>query len=357
MRITAPGHRTRPAFTMVEMLIVVAIIAALAALTAAGIFFAVGGQQANNTTSQIQPISKALEIHWKAVLDEARKDTPTDAMRLLAGSDPSGDRLKVLWAKTRLVEAFPVSSAEILANPLYNIYLADPGAPTVFYPLIPLPQRKYIRSYQDALRGRNASLTPDGITPFAESSACLLIALSKVKRAGHQLEVDTLGPIVGDLYTHAQGDNVKDIIDGFGKPVGFYRFGWTNTTANNPPAPNLQILNPAGNGSKEFRFADPIDKGGTLLNASWSGSAIIVRVGPTGTPSTTTRGAVFETLFHRIAFAPNVAQYVVPTVVSAGPDKKFGLFLPAQVAARGLARNPSSPDGFDDNVYSYELKD
>ena len=93
----------------------------------------------------------------------------------------------------------------------------------------------------------------------------------------------------------------------WGRALAFYRFPWNNA--------DLQTANPAAPGSRNFKFSDPIDTGGTLMNNTWYSS---------GARTT------FEQQFHEIKnqmAGPRIgnANYVIPVIVSGGPNGKMDI--------------------------------
>jgi prepilin-type N-terminal cleavage/methylation domain-containing protein len=331
----------RRAFTLTELLIVIAIIAIIMGLTAAGIFLWMSNQQQANTEGSMRTVFRTLQQHWNYVVEEAKKETPSDAIRLYAragpgGSDPTGERARVLWIKVRLMEAFPQTFSEInndasvKGDPVFNFLYKDVGF-TIGQPAIPPTRRKYLVNYQRLTGGKQAAI--DAAT---ESSACLLIALS-VSRAGYKIDPDQLGPAVFD----SDGDGIKEVVDGWRQPLQFYRFAW-GTSQLPGHFGGIQELNPAPASSKGATAADPLDPGGVL--AGWT---------PTipGSPRNQ-----YEQLFHRIGTVdPTIdppVRYVIPVLVSNGPDRKLGLPSPRAAVSSGLV---AASDGLD-NLYSFNLQ-
>lgn len=305
----------RPAFTLVEMLVVIAIIAILSAITVGAVIKMTSAGKLSNTRSIMGSIDKTLKEHWAYVVAEAKKETglsvPFAVMNATFGPDATGgDRNRIIWIKMRLMEAFPVSFAEV-ANP----YPYATG-------IIPTTMRKYNATYQQALAAKKA-----GTLATTESSACLLMSLA-ITRNGTSLSSDVLGT---SYVTDTDGDAIPELVDGWGNPLTFFRFPTQN--------PYLQAALPVKPGAKA-KFADPLDPDGVFLN--WAPSIFRTK---------------FETNVHVINFgATATASYVVPTIVSSGPDGIPGLNTTVK---NNMAVVPPVPPKIipdeADNVYSFLL--
>src|SRR5947209_1365248 len=109
----------RDGFTFVELLVVIAILAVLMGLVVAGIFTTVESQRQSNTEAAMRTVMQTLDKHWKFVIDQAKKESPSLAAKILAGGtvaangdDANLQRAQAIWIKLRLMEAFPVRSEE-----------------------------------------------------------------------------------------------------------------------------------------------------------------------------------------------------------------------------------------------------
>ena len=263
------------------------------------------------------------------------------------------------------MEAFPVTYAEVLT-------------PTVLATYIPAGKQKpHFAKYQTLLAGKLSG----GV---GESSACLLMALKTLASDGVSVE-DQLSYAVAN--TDGKNAATPTLIDAWGTPMAFFRF---------PTGGIAQAANPATVGSTAAKFSDPTDSGGTLLNSTWYNA--------TSPPSPTNR-QTFESQFHPITptqawvaktppqtynvgdsvfynstayrcilanssvlptnaanWTPSGAYYVIPVIVSAGKDRRFGL---NNVDVNGNDIFPLSPEmslptlqtPYDqDNIYSFTLR-
>ena len=147
------------------MLVVIALIGVLAGLVAFAVTKVIGSQQGSNTQATIRTVQKVLNEHYAYVVAEAREGEtglsgPFAAIDNVFGPDDGGgERNRIIWVKMRLMEAFPMSYAEILHPFPYTAHI------------IPLNLRKYNGTYLEALGGR----TRDNNGGATESSACLLM--------------------------------------------------------------------------------------------------------------------------------------------------------------------------------------
>jgi prepilin-type N-terminal cleavage/methylation domain-containing protein len=273
------GKKTRFGFTLVELLVVIAIIGILAALTTAAVFVTMSMQQRRNTVNTIRVLDKIMHDRWNEVITKSKQETPSAPVMALAGGN--GERARVIWAKVRLVEAFPQSYAE----------MSDPKSIVNNY--IPVNDRKtHFKKYQSLVLGKT------GGGP-GESAACLLMALKTLGANDVALDDQLKYAIV-----NTDGPNkIDSLTDGWGRPLRFTRFD---------VSPVVQAANPAVAGNKAFNFADAVDPDGSLLNGTWY---------PSGLRSQFEIGSATVVGFHTIALVPPTrANYVVPVIASNGKD-------------------------------------
>ena len=220
---TAARGGSRAAFTLIELLIVIAIIALLVTLSVAAVFRTLASQQARATEATLEKVASVLDRQVKAVVDEAKGEAvPPSVFTQLAGNDAR--RARVIWIKLRLKQEFPTSYAEA-HNPAPG-YLAGKNA----YKVLPAAAND----------------------PATESSACLLLALTQSRRGVTWDADQSLG---AGCTRDTDGDGAREIIDAWGTALYFVRWPTTN------PDLNPNGLTPGIN--------DNQDPDGLLSDPSW----------------------------------------------------------------------------------------
>jgi prepilin-type N-terminal cleavage/methylation domain-containing protein len=277
------GRRPRRAgFTLMELLVVIALIAILMALALGGTFQVIETQRQSNTENALRAIDKVLQQQWMKVIEEARGEQPSHAVKVMAGNDPR--RAQVLWVQLRLIEAFPENFAEIQNPTVYQNYTVTNT------PFIPVNQRKNNGTYLKKLQTRKGTTSP-----ATENIACLFMALD-INRGGVRLSSDTLADSIRDT----DGDGLRELVDSWGVPLKFVRFPisgsavYTELDQSYTPPPK------AGGNRR-----DPLDPEGVMMvgSAVWDGKT-------------------FQALFRPIA-----DRYHVPIISSAGRNGRHEVVL------------------------------
>jgi prepilin-type N-terminal cleavage/methylation domain-containing protein len=305
----------RSAYTLVEILVVVAILAILTALIVGAVMRTTGSAQVKATTTEINALKRVLTQQWNFVADDARNGPkgPTATSvhdwvkNTFAGSDQDSERrLKVIYTKLRLKQAFPQSLAEVLRPSGYAASLDLP------------PYQPYVAALNEmGFTSANVSTTPQ---PW-ESAVCLYLALTIGPNGGGSGgELDKYSAIV-------DGNKARGFVDSWGQPLAFCR--WPTASAE---------LNPSGptNGTN-----DTGDPNGYLCENAWLSSATYTGNFQKSLHAIATRGpgSTAGTTVPR-------SYKLQPLIVSGGPDRKLGL---------NTSLGTTSAADIADNIYSSRL--
>lgn len=321
---------SRGGFTLVELLVVIVIGLIITAITAAAATRMIAAQKLSNSRQTVEKVGRALQRQWTAVIDNAKDDAiPTDVVTWASGDQL---RARVMWTKLKLRAAFPTTYAEVISppttltgtNPQGQAWRVDWGT---------VQELAYNKQLADA--GVSATDTLD-----EQAAVCLLMALS-LGRRGATLDTGILG-------TAAVAPSTKPplsmLIDGYGKPLGFYRFPWGG---HDTTSVTLVTLAFGGTPLSDLQAVDPLDPQRRLMDPTWNNVA------------NTNDITAFEQAIGHPIHDPNnstwtpISYALWPVVVSGGHDLKLGL-LPTTLALPGtMADDPAQPGARDDNIYSF----
>jgi len=311
------GDRRRAGFTLIEMLVVLAIIGVLASLSAVAVFRLIGTQQNANTKSELSRLEAAFKKAYRSAADNYSKEPiPVAASYQSAYSTiltrAGNDRLRaqVIWTKLRLRRAFPMTFNEAL-NPADG----NPVPPLPYYTntLAPL-------GYTAATVTNTPPATPARTSP--ESSVCLLLALERGED-GPGLQQSDLGPsaffksLPVQLRSGQPGQPVTAMVDGWGNPLFFVRWPIYLNASNSQNPTNYGLT-----GQPVAGFNDADDPTGLLASTSWQGTAGY---------------AWFTTTFHGLvphAGGPPQTYRIFPIIASGGANNQLG-FNPYAITLAG----------------------
>jgi len=286
----------RAAFTLIELLGVIAIIAILLAMSAAAFFRVRVQQQESATNVTLQKLQSELDIQHKTVLDRGAEDARTRRIpqAIVSWSGNDDRRAKVVWTKILLRVEFPQTFYDAVNFP---VTLSSMG--------FNVPMKS---SYFRAVQGMSPAPVANPGYPQAhyESAALLFIALTQERRGmGAFSPNEQVGPhAIGnvDLY----GKSFKVFIDTWGEPIAFIRWPTGAAMTDDINQSPFQVLNTFTiNGVPTQLPVDPQDPERTLNDTAWSNQA------------------GFSNNIHLLN--PNGPQNLSPFVFSAGRDKSFGV--------------------------------
>jgi len=315
-----PRKTSRSAFTLIELLIVIAIAAVLMAL-AAGTYFRVRTVQLENATGvTLGKIGSQVDQQFKAVSDQAKSDINDSkvpaAVRAMAGDDTI--RVRVIWTKFHQKIQFPQNFWEVVVwapaaeknfgisqNPTYRLALNGilPTDPNLIDPTRASPP--FTAAEYEQLHN--------------ESAALLYLALTQPRRgqgAGFNA-VEHLGAhAVGEVTLF--GRPFKVFQDTWRRPIAFVRwpFGSAGMDLQAPPFATF-----AGG-----FILDPTDPERRLQVASWQNAY---------------GQAFIQSLNH-----PLTPLNLSPVIFSGGRDKLYGV-------DHFYTRLGSDED---DNIYGYRVR-
>ena len=307
MKIRHTVTPKRAGFTIIELLVVVAIIAVLAGMVLAAVIPMFFMQQQRNTRSILTKVDGALAEQWGEAVKGFNRSQVPPAIQTIFGCSP--ETAKVIWVKLQLKAAFPMTYAEAL-DPAYSASLDATSQAQLRAVLGPRPT--FLRNIKSTA-AKN---------PATESSACLLLAL-KQEFGGKKFNAEEAFGANGMKDT--DGDGLPEILDGWGNPVFFFRWGTGNTD-----------LDALGRGSVSNLDRDTEDPEHRLMDNVWNPDATV-----------TTGVTRFQSMCHAIRSGSGRRSFFTrPTIVSAGKDGKLGL---------GWDMSYLGPDA-DDNVYTFRVR-
>lgn len=361
------GNRT--GFTLVEMLIVVAIVAIIVALGVGALLKAPQQARIKGTEATIVKIEAKLS----ALISEFNRGrfniSPIGTDTIMSGAIPIAQRARVIAGMRAMRQSFPemfyIDMArtsdgfnndgdsltnepdEVIAGQWNPVDIDFDGNPNQAGTELPAAAVTYLQYMQ-----ANLARTPTFVsihTPGTARAECLFMIVTKCG-------TDT-ADFSAEEMKDTDGDGLLEFVDKFGNPIQF--FLWPSYHGGNPlrperdtggsPTPAWQpsdlgsSLSPKQNPGSE---TDPDDPNQFLTQADWWNAAA----------TATDARPVFERLFHTLThFMPGSGGWqpkgfrTYPLIVSAGPDGGFGFRGdPAFVGSDGVMgtlddTDPSSP--------------
>ncbi len=243
MQVLKKTLNIRRAFTLLELLMVVAIIGLLMSMSVVVMYGFIDQAEEEATSATIQKINRLLEERiegFDRAFKGVRKDTATKNMRILL-ADPNGDGdqadgifgvkdavVAILAKKALFRFEFPQRFEELLSfgDPAISV----PGLPQSMYLAIAAPAARVKLSLplttpltDPLIAAEVASTFALGVSfPETESSELLYFALIKSGSLG-------AAAVDSDRFTENEirdtdGDGLPEFVDNWGQPLRYYRW-------------------------------------------------------------------------------------------------------------------------------------
>ena len=314
-------NERRGGFTLVELLVAIAIIAILASVALGTMFMAQQAAREERTTSLVTKLHQQMMLRWESYR--------TRRLPLETPAASVGDAWQVdnVVARRELMRMeLPDKYADLLFPPGKYVYVAPGGVTT---PIRPAAWVAYRSRLEQAI-GMRISDPPtqaqvDAIVPLSdfESAECLYMIMTT------GMEADNTGRALFGENDVADTDNdgLPEFIDGWGKPIEWIRWpaGYVSdlqpaiTLSNGmqtrlPPSLDLSAPTPGSN-------HDPFDP--YRVDDLWLTTG--VGLSRTGRAPITSRleSPVSD---QRILIADERGYRLFPLIFSAGRDGIYGLF-------------------------------
>lgn len=326
----------RAGFTLVELMVVIAIIGALVAL-AAGTYFRVRASAIKHDSEMmVEKLASAMDQQVKAVIDQAREEflkpelPPYALVKPTVEAIAQGDRRRALaiYVKMRIKQEFPQSFAEA-ANPTFLGANPSPG-------LVALPPKQ---TYVKAIAGA----TSPGLAQ--ENAACLYLALSVSRRGIPPVQPEALGANAVTELSFG-GKSLRAFQDAWGGPVVFCRWPCYNAELAQLSA----SINPASITGRDSQDPESLLYPVNPTNSSWF------------LYMNTAWGANynFVMLESQLHMLDRIPVNLSPVIISTGPQKKLALpasFPPPYTSAvQYYLATLDDSAGTGDNLLSFRLR-
>lgn len=285
----------RRAFTLVEILVVIAIIVLLVALTSAALSKAVEGQRNRTTKEQLTKLQQSLDAEYDAVVEQCRADQRKPngiPPEIVNYADGDRDRALAIWMACQTQRQFPQSFAEARTGTQVTDEIPPPNGPNVLFVLQPHQAFREVG-------GVGSSANPPAPHPD-ESAVLLYMILANKSASGGGALASAADELTQGRQVTIGGKPFTAFADAWGNSIGFRR--WFGADPND--AAGAEVQTPEYYGSTNaFNPAnfDPLDNRNLIL----------------GWPNTAKRNAIG-------GYFQFNGRNRLPTVYSSGKDQTLG---------------------------------
>lgn len=323
-------------FTLIELMIVIAIIALLFSAIAVAAMYAIGGAKVAATRATIVKVQGLLQARIDSVMRKDPERTLVDTLAVPARF-PNRKQAEVMARKFTFRQAFPQTWLEI----------------ETYYP--------------NLLILSNETAPPTASRTAAQSSEVLLFLLTRANVLGYPPEGD--GAFTTSELGDSDANGKMELIDAWGNPLRFYRWptrlvrGGAWAAGGFTPSSTARAMMPSLPTTTSDLIHDSDDKYGFLqvTGLAQSGLTLVEGTYPGNyfEDGTTTTGLRFSNLgqFH----TPET--YTSPLIVSAGPDRVLGLYEPQDTTTGMMGTygylanpNPAETNNTFDNISNFNIR-
>lgn len=205
----------RPAFTLVELLVVMGVLAMMSSLVLVGLASAAEQARVARTRSQVQKIHELLMTRWEdyryrrvEALESSDTTGLTSTQRVLLKHRYRVDKIRQLMRMEMPCHKEDVlfDATDQVANAGEESLARNAGAPALW------------RRYRRTVASRTGDIA-NWTTPY-DDAECLYMILESIQD-GETNGLDFFKPSeIGDL----DGDGMPEILDGWGRPIRFLRW-------------------------------------------------------------------------------------------------------------------------------------
>ena len=334
----------RRGFTLTELLVVMMVLAILAALTVAALAGAVNDARAARTRTVINKIDQLISERWEGYRTRSVRvvlpsGTPPTAANFALARLLSIRELQRLELPDQISDLCTANErvTDLAGDSDLDAIVAINDVQRALLGIVPSVTIGYKRLAERSIEGDPAVTTDDRPWTTANQGAECLYLILAVMKDGDKSAIDYFSTDeIGDV----DGDGMKEILDGWGQPITFFR--WPAGYTREQPGADFYC----GQANTDDNSNSATDD---LLEYMTPGSDDFLWTATEQTRDTSVAPDPFDPLKVDPRWAnvdPGSRPYALrPLILSAGPDKSYDIVsnqLDAMDTANGMANDPYS---------------